>query len=117
MKFLIIDDSSVVRRSTAALLEKMGHQVDEQEDTSNVIEKLKRENYAAIILDIVMPNQDGFKFLRELRGNSATANQYVIFCSSKKTPLEISYGIKRGANDYITKPVNQESLAKAIQKV
>ena len=118
MKFLIVDDSSVARRSTAALLEKMGHQVDEQQDTSNALEKVAQENYAAVILDIVMPEQDGFKFLRQLRSNSATAKQYVIFCSSKKTPIEISYGIRRaGANDYITKPVNREILVKALQKV
>ena len=118
MKFLVIDDSSVDRRFLISMLEKMGHQVDERKDTSNVLEKVAKENYAAVIVDIVMPEQDGFKFLRELRSNSSTANQYVIFCSSKKTPIEINYGIKRaGANDYITKPVNQESLEKALQKV
>ena len=118
MKFLVVDDSSVDRRFTVSMLEKMGHHVDEEKDTSNALEKVAKENYAAVILDIVMPEQDGFKFLRQLRSNPATANQYVIFCSSKKTPIEISYGIKRaGANDYITKPVNQASLEKALQKV
>lgn len=118
MKFLVVDDSSVDRRFMVSMLEKMGHHVDEEKDTSNALEKVAKENYAAVILDIVMPEQDGFKFLRQLRSNSATADQYVIFCSSKKTPIEINYGIKRaGANDYITKPVNQESLEKALQKV
>ena len=118
MKFLVVDDSSVDRYLTVSTLKKMGHQVDELKSTSDALERVAQENYAAVILDIVMPDQDGFKFLRQLRSNSATADQYVIFCSSKKTPVEINYGIKRaGANDYITKPVTQESLEQAIQKV
>lgn len=118
MKFLVIDDSSVDRHLTVSTLKKMGHQVDDLESTFDALERVAKENYAALILDIVMPDQDGFKFLRQLRINSATADQYVIFCSSKKTPVEINYGIKRaGANDYITKPVTQESLEQAIQKV
>ncbi|MDJ0530938.1 MAG: response regulator [Xenococcaceae cyanobacterium MO_207.B15] len=118
MKFLVVDDSSVDRRFIVSMLEKMGHQADACRDTTDVLEKVAKENYAAVILDIVMPEQDGFKFLRKLRTNPATAKQYVIFCSSKKTPVEINYGIKRaGANDYITKPVTPESLEEALQKV
>jgi two-component system chemotaxis response regulator CheY len=65
-----------------------------------------------------MPEQDGFKFLRQLRLNEATSDQYVILCSSKKTPVEINYGIKRaGANDYLTKPVTPESLEQALKKL
>lgn len=118
MKFLVVDDSSVDRHFVVSLLEKMGHQVDSCKDTNNVLEKVATENYAAVILDIVMPDQDGFKFLRQLRTNPTTAKQYVIFCSSKKTPVEINYGIKRaGANDYITKPVTPEILEQALQRV
>ena len=118
MKFLVVDDSAVDRHYIVSTLEKMGHQVDDFQDTNNVLETVANGNYAAVILDIVMPEQDGFKFLRRLRSNSATANQYVIFCSSKKTPVEVNYGIKRaGANDYITKPVTPKSLEQAIQKV
>jgi two-component system chemotaxis response regulator CheY len=118
MRFLVVEDSAVDRHLIVSMLEKLGHQVDTYQNPTGVLEKVATGNYAAVILDIVMPEQDGFKFLREIRLNSATANQYVIFCSSKKTPVEISYGIKRaGANDYITKPVTKESLEQALQKV
>ena len=118
MKFLVVEDSSVDRYLMVSMLEQLGHKADICQDTNTLAEQVAKENYAAVILDIVMPQQDGFKCLRELRLNPATAKQYVIFCSSKKTPLEINYGIKRaGANDYITKPVTQESLQKALQKV
>ncbi len=118
MKLLVVDDSAVDRHLIVSMLEQLGHQVDTCQDTNNLLKKVEKENYAAVILDIVMPQPDGFKCLRKLRLNPATAKQYVIFCSSKKTPLEINYGLKKaGANDYITKPVTQESLEKALQKV
>ena len=118
MRFLVVDDSSVDRKLIVSILEKLGHEADAYQDTSGVLEKIATGQYAALFLDIVMPEQDGFKFLRELRLNPATTKQYVIFCSSKKTSIEINYGIRRcGANDYITKPVTKESLEQALEKV
>lgn len=65
-----------------------------------------------------MPGKDGYKFLRELRLNQQTSDQYVIVCSSKTTPVEINYGLNRaGANDYLTKPVSRERLEQALQKI
>ncbi|NJR69269.1 MAG: response regulator [Synechococcales cyanobacterium CRU_2_2] len=118
MRFLVVDDSSVDRHLMTSLLEDMGHQVEVFQSTEGVLDKMKSSDYAAVILDIVMPEQDGYKFLRELRLNPSTKQQYVIFCSSKKTPIEIDYGIKRaGANDYIPKPVTRSTLEAALQKV
>lgn len=118
MKFVLVDDSSVDRHLMTSLLEKLGHEVDVFNSTSGVLEKIATGKYAALILDIVMPEQDGFKFLRELRSNPQTAKQHVILCSSKSTPIEISYGLKRaGANDYLTKPVNQDTLNQALKRI
>ncbi len=118
MRFLVVDDSSVDRRLMTSLLEEMGHQVEVFQSTDGVLDQVTASDYAAVILDIVMPQQDGYKFLRELRLNPPTQQQYVILCSSKKTPIEVNYGLKRaGANDYITKPVTRSTLEAALQKV
>lgn len=118
MRFLIVDDSSVDRHLLTSLLEGLGHQVDASPTPKDGLERLSTQNYAAVFLDIVMPEQDGYKFLREVRSNQKTAGQHVIFCSSKKTPIEVNYGIKRaGANDYLVKPVTKESIAQVLQKV
>lgn len=117
MRFLIIDDSTVDRHWLTSILEEMGHQVEAYENTVGILEKLKTDEYTAVFLDIVMPEKDGYKFLRELRLNQYTVNQHVILCSSKKTPVEISYGLQRaGANDYLTKPITREHLEKTLQK-
>jgi twitching motility two-component system response regulator PilH len=118
VKFLVVDDSAVDRHLLTSLLQELGHQVDISEGTAGALDKIATGGYQAVFLDIVMPEQDGYKFLRELRANPGTANQHVIMCSSKKTQIEIDYGMKRaGANDYITKPATRESVASALQRL
>jgi CheY-like chemotaxis protein len=116
--FLIVDDSAAERHLLTSLLNDLGHSVDTCESTEGALDKISKGNYVAVFLDIVLPDQDGYKFLRSLRANQETAKQYVILCSTKKTKLEIDYGVKRaGANDYITKPVSHEALVEALQRV
>ena len=118
MRFIIVDDSAVDRHFLTSLLEEMGHQVEAYESTAGIIEKLTTGQYTSVFLDIVMPEKDGYKFLRELRLNQNTVNQHVILYSSKKTLVEVNYGIKRaGANDYLTKPITRDRLEKTLQSL
>lgn len=117
MKFLVVDDSQVDRHLLVSLLRGMGHQVDDFHDAENILDLVEQGDYAAVILDIVMPGQDGFKVIRKLRKNPNSSQQYIILYSSKKTPVEVNYGIKKaGANDYIVKPVTKQILQQAIKK-
>lgn len=118
MRLAVVDDSSLDRHLLVSLLKEMDHEVDEFESSEGVIHQLAEGRYSALFLDIVMPQQDGYKVLRAIRSHPSLANQYVIFCSSKKTSLEVKYGIeKAGANDYIAKPATQEVIMNALQKV
>jgi len=117
-RFLIIDDSATQRHLLTSFLQDFGHTVDVCESTTGALEKIINNHYAAILLDIVLPDQDGYKFLRELRSHQQVGDQYVILCSTKNTKLEIDYGIRRAkANDYLTKPVSRESLSEALLKL
>lgn len=117
-RFLIIDDSATQRHLLTSFLQDFGHTVDACESTTGALEKIINNHYAAILLDIVLPDQDGYKFLRELRSHQQVGDQYVILCSTKNTKLEIDYGLKRAkANDYLTKPVSRESLSEALLKL
>lgn len=116
MKFLVVDDSSVDRHLLVSLLTEMGHSVETCQIPTQVLERVIKGNYDAVFLDIVMPEQDGYKVLRQIRAHQQTTHQRIIIYSSKITPLEINYGIRRaGANDYITKPVTRERLAQVLQ--
>jgi CheY-like chemotaxis protein len=118
MRFLVIDDSSVDRHALASILEILGHQVDRCESATDALSVVEAGKYDLVFLDVVMPEQDGYKFLRTVRLNPNTANQYVVFYSNKKTTLEINYGVQRaGANDYLTKPVSRENIEQVIARI
>jgi len=117
-RFLIIDDSATQRHLLASLLQDLGHTVDLCESTIGALDKIITNNYTAVFLDIVLPEQDGYRFLRELRSHRQAADQYVVLYSTKTTKLEIEYGLKRAkANDYLPKPVSRESLANVLRKL
>ena len=118
MKFLIIDDSNVDSHALASMLEQLGHNVDRFDGATDAMSTVETGAYDSIFLDVVMPEQDGYKFLRTVRLNPITTKQHVVFCSSKKTPLEINYGVQRaGANDYLPKPVSRESIEQVLAKI
>jgi CheY-like chemotaxis protein len=118
MRFLIIDDSSVDAHALTSVLQTLGHEVDRCDSATDAMTTIESGTYDVVFLDVVMPEQDGYKFLRAVRLNPKTANQYVVFCSSKKTPLEMNYGIQRaGANDYLPKPVSRESVEEILAKI
>jgi twitching motility two-component system response regulator PilH len=118
MKFLVIDDSAVDRHFLSSLLEEMGHQVEASDGTAGVLDKIADGHYSSVFLDIVMPDKDGYKFLRELRLNEQTTNQHVIFYSTKATSVEVDYGLKRaGANGYLIKPVTRARLEQILGKI
>lgn len=118
MRFLVVDDSVVDRHFLSSLLEDMGHQVEAADSTVGVLEKLAGGQYASVFLDIVMPEKDGYKFLRELRLNAKTTHQHVVFCSTKATTVEVTYGLKRaGANDYVVKPVTRDRLEQVLREI
>ena len=118
MHFLIVDDSPVDRHALTSLLESLGHEVDQCDRPTDALSIIETGEYDLVFLDVVMPEQDGYKFLRSLRLNARTANQYVVFCSSKKTPLEINYGIKRaGANDYLPKPATLAGIQNVLGRI
>jgi CheY-like chemotaxis protein len=118
MRFLIIDDSSVERHALATGLETLGHQVDQCDTAVDALKTIESETYDSVFLDVVMPEQDGYKFLRTMRLNPKTAKQHVVFCSNKNTSLEMNYGVQRaGANDYLPKPVSRDSIERVIAKI
>jgi CheY-like chemotaxis protein len=117
MNVLVIDDSAVDRYHLVSLLKSLGHEVDQCAEPSTVLELIAVKSYKIIFLDVVMPDVDGYRLLRNIRIDPVVGNQYVVICSVKKTPLEINYGIERaGANDYLPKPATKEGLEDIFQR-
>jgi CheY-like chemotaxis protein len=118
MHFLVVDDSSVDRHFLVGLLSSLGHTVDQCENPAIALNQIKNNVYDSIFLDVVMPDLDGYKLLRAVRLNPETTGQHIVIFSSKKTSLEVDYGLRRaGADDYLTKPVTREQLEQILERV
>jgi two-component system alkaline phosphatase synthesis response regulator PhoP len=112
-KILIADDERDIIDFLKYNLDKEGYAVLTAKNGSEAILQSKK-NPDLIILDIMMPEMDGFDVVRALKKDSATANIPVIFLTAKSSDVDEVVGLELGADDYITKPV---SIPKLIARI
>lgn len=109
-KILIADDEPEIRDLLRLYLEKDGYEIYEAADGMEALALLKKENPDLAILDIMMPGQDGYRVLRNIR---ETSNIPVILLSARTGDSDKILGLDLGADDYITKPfVPLEAVAR-----
>ena len=104
-KVLIADDDIVNRQVLAELL-KPEHTVILAKNGAQALEHAARHLPDLMLLDVIMPDMDGYEVLRRLRADEQTANIAVIFISGMGRPEDEANGLKMGAADYIAKPFN-----------
>jgi len=113
-RLLIVDDDPGIRDLTAAFLVDHGYVVDVAEDATAMRTALKQQAYALIVLDVMMPVEDGLSVLRSL--DRATAPP-VIIMSVIGEEVDRIVGLELGADDYIAKPANPRELLARIRSV
>ncbi len=101
---LVLDDEAETREMIALTLEKEGHNVPQAGNIAQAEQVLARERPDLIILDLILPGQDGLAYLSELMGSERTKEIPVIIVSALRQKKKIVEGLKAGALDYITKP-------------
>jgi twitching motility two-component system response regulator PilH len=109
-KILIVDDSPTERYFLNELLSKHGFAVTAVESAEEAVTKLQGALPDLILMDVVMPGQNGFQFTRQLSKDPVTQNIPVIMCTSKNQQTDRIWGLRQGARDYVTKPVKAEEL-------
>jgi len=107
---LIIDDSPIIRRVARTLLERMDFVIDEAEAVPEAIERCREEMHDVVLLDWQLPTTSAIDFLAEMRGSTASARPYIIYCTTANDPLDISRALNAGADDYLLKPFVAEDL-------
>lgn len=113
MKLLIVDDESKLIEALAYLLKKSGYAVDTAMDGDTGIEMAVTGVYDLIILDCMLPRQNGIDLLKELR--SLGFDTPVLFLTAKDAPEDRVEGLDAGADDYLTKPFFTEELLARIR--
>lgn len=114
-KILVVDDDPILVKATTAILESAKYSVAAAFDGNEGLAKVASEKPDLIILDVIMPNKDGFTVCEELKGDQRYADIPVIMLTSfaeKKgeTNIPVSAGLSLEAEDYIDKPVKPDEL-------
>ena len=113
-KILIVDDSPTERFFLSELLTSNGYAVLTAENGEDAIEHIRTHVPDLILMDVVMPGQNGFQTTREITRNPLTEHVPIIICTSKNQETDRIWGLRQGARDYIVKPVNTKFLLQKI---
>ena len=111
---LVVDDSPTDRQYLTELLARSGYKVSSAASAEEALAKVKSLKPDLVLMDVVMPGQNGFQATRTLANDEATRNIPVIICSSKGQETDKVWGLRQGAKDYIVKPVKQADLLAKI---
>lgn len=114
-KILVVDDSPTERYFYADLLTRSGYTVLTAENGEEALVKAKNDQPQLILMDVVMPGQNGFQVTRAISRDPVTAHIPILICTSKDQETDRYWGLKQGAKDYLVKPVNPQELLAKIQ--
>lgn len=117
LKVLIVDDSLTDIQRASGLLRKAGHTILVAKDGKEGVELAKKELPDLILMDVVMPNLNGFQATRQLGKDELTKDIPVIVVSGKDQETDKIWALRQGAKAYLIKEVEQRSLLETIERV
>ena len=116
-KVLIVDDSFTELALISSPLTQSGFEVVTAVDGDEAIEKALGERPQCIVLDVVLPKQNGFQVCRKLKNNETSRHIPIILLTQKATPLDRAWGLRQGADLYMTKPFREDELVESVRRL
>ena len=116
-KILVVDDSALVRKVVNTFLEGEGYELVMASDSAKVIDLIEEINPDLVISDIMMPNMDGYTFLRHIRKTKSRESLPMIMMSTKKREAMEDLFTTYGISGYLEKPFEKDALVTLIQEV
>ena len=113
---MIVEDSPTDRRIAESVCADNGYRVITVTEGDKALAMAIDKKPDLVLLDVILPNKNGFQVCRQLKTTPETKDIRVIIVSSKDQASDKFWGIKQGADDYITKPYSEDDLLAAIQK-
>jgi twitching motility two-component system response regulator PilH len=114
-KILVVDDSKTELHHLSDMLGKRGFAVRTAENGEQAFARLAEDKPDLILMDVVMPGQNGFQLTRAITRDPRFAGVPVIMCTAKNQETDKVWGLRQGARDYIVKPINGDELLSKIK--
>ncbi|MEW5860305.1 MAG: response regulator [Cyanobacteriota bacterium] len=114
---LIVDDNISELELISHYLREGGYTVINAIGAKEALSKVSEQKPDVIITDVVMPGMSGFELCRRLKTHPETEKVPIVICSSKDQEIDRLWGMKQGADAYITKPFTREQILRAIKAV
>ena len=114
-KILLVDDSKTELHVLSEMPTQRGYKVRTAVNGDEAMRRLGEDKPHLILMDVVMPGQNGFQLTRAITRDPRYADVPVIMCTSKNQETDKVWGMRQGARDYIVKPVNADELLAKIK--
>lgn len=116
-RILIVEDETNIAESLSFILRRVDFDVDTAADGAEALDRLRRERFAAIILDIMLPGMNGFDVLRAVRADRALAALPVIVLTAKGQANDRKMAEAIGASAFITKPFSNAEIVDCVSRL
>ncbi len=114
---LVVEDTPSQLELMNIFLQEAGYNVIRATNAKDGLEEARLHQPDAIITDVVMPGMSGFEFCRKLKKDVDTKKIPIIFCSSKNKDIDRIWGMRQGADFYLTKPFTKQQLVCAVKSI
>ncbi len=116
-KILVVDDDPYILMSLEFLMKKNSYQVMIARNGTEALETINTDRPDLILLDIMMPDVDGYSICKHVKSKKELKNIHVVFLSAKTKEADIQKGMDLGASLYITKPFSTRDLMKKVNEI
>ena len=114
---LIVDDSPVIRKVTRRILEALDFEIEEADDGQQALDSCRRRMPEAVIVDSLMPEMDGFAFVRALRQTPGGGAPKILLLNTEYDVAVMARAIHAGADDVVLKPFDRSQITQKLEGV
>ena len=115
-RILIVDDDELVLMALNELLKPEGYEVHAVSSGAEALERLDQDGYDLLMLDIIMPEMDGFELCKKIRAKENYKETPIIFLTAKSREEDRAMGLEAGANLFLSKPISPDKLLEMVSE-
>ena len=116
-KVLVVDDEPYILRSLRMILEMEGYQVETASDGLEALKRVAENKPHLILLDIMMPNMDGYEVAKHLKGDPATSDIFILILTAKGQEKDKMRSASLGVDEHLTKPFSPNKLLERVKEI